>query len=55
MAELWFASKHRLRPYTRLNYRATLDRVLIPRFGALKVASITPEHVALLIRELEQS
>jgi Phage integrase, N-terminal SAM-like domain len=46
---------HRLRPYTRLNYRATLDRVLLPRFGAMKTASITPEHVASLIRDLEQS
>lgn len=55
VAEQWFASKHRLRPYTRLNYRATLDRVLLPRFGALKVASITPEHVASLIRDLEKS
>jgi hypothetical protein len=25
---------------TRLNYRATLDRVLIPRFGAVKIAAI---------------
>jgi len=46
---------HRLRPYTRLNDRATLDRVLLPRFGAMKIASITPEHVASLIRDLEQS
>jgi integrase len=55
VAERWYESKHRLRPYTRLNYRATLDRVLIPRFGAMKIAAITAEHVALLIRELEQS
>src|SRR4051794_11672337 len=33
VAEEWLASKHRLRPYTRLNYRATLDRILIPRLG----------------------
>jgi integrase len=55
VAEQWFESKHRLRPYTRLNYRATLDRILVPRFGPMRVAAITPEHVAALIRELEQS
>jgi integrase len=55
IAEQWYESKHRLRPYTRRNYRATLDRILIPRFGPMKIATITPEHIALLIRQLEQS
>ena len=55
VAEQWYESKHRLRPYTRRNYRATLDRILLPRFGPMKVASITAEHVASLIRELEKS
>jgi integrase len=54
-AEQWYDSKHRLRPYTRLNYRATIDRVLIPRFGAMKLSAITPEQVASLIRDLELS
>jgi len=55
VAEQWYESKHRLRPYTRRNYRATLDRILIPRFGPMKIATITPEHIASLIRDLEQS
>src|SRR5438270_8351709 len=54
VAEEWFESKHRLRPYTRLNYRATLDRILIPRLGAKKIAAITAEDVAGLIRDLER-
>lgn len=53
VAELWLESKHRLRPYTRLNYRATLDRILIPRFGSIKIGAITTDHVVALIRGLE--
>jgi integrase len=53
-AEEWFESKRRLRPWTRKNYRSSLDRVLLPAFGNLKLAQITPEHVARLIRQLEQ-
>ncbi len=51
VAEEWLASKQRLRPYTRKNYRATLDRILIPRFGSKKIAGITTEDVAALIRD----
>jgi integrase len=54
VAELWLESKHRLRPYTRLNYRATLDRILIPRFGSMKIGAITADHVVALIRDLER-
>src|SRR4051812_33585865 len=54
VAEQWYESKHRLRPYTRLNYRRTLDRLLIPRFGQMRINAITPEHVAALIRDLER-
>ncbi len=54
IAEAWFESKRRLRAYTRKNYRATLDRILIPRFGSMKITAITPEHVAVLIRDLEK-
>jgi integrase len=55
VAEQWYESKHRLRPYTRRNYRSTLDRILLPRFGAMKISAITVEHVATLIRDLEKS
>ncbi|MBA3735677.1 MAG: site-specific integrase [Actinobacteria bacterium] len=54
VAEHWFASKHRLRPYTRINYRATLDRILIPRFGAKKIAAITKADIVGLIYDLEK-
>ncbi len=53
MAEAWLASKHRLRPWTRKQYRAALDNELLPRFGHLKLAQIDAERVAHLIRELE--
>jgi integrase len=53
VAEQWFESKHRLRAWTRKGYRDSLDRILIPRFGTMRLAAITPEHVASLIRELE--
>src|SRR5438132_13762357 len=45
IAEQWFASKRHLRPWTRKNYRAALDLVLIPRFGSMKLTAITPEHI----------
>lgn len=52
-AEQWFQSKRHLRPWTRNNYRRSLDRVLLPRFGHLKLTQITPDRIAGLIRELE--
>ena len=52
-AEQWFASKRHLRPWTRKNYRRSLDKVLLPRFGHLKLAQITPDRIAQVIRDLE--
>ena len=54
LAEQWLESKRHLRPWTRKNYRAALDLVLLPRFGNTRLVAITPEHVAVLIRELER-
>ena len=54
VAEQWLESKHRLRPYTLLNYRSTLDRVLIPRFDGVKIGAITTDQIAGLIRDLER-
>src|SRR5262249_31895180 len=54
VAEEWYESKHRLRPYTRRGYRSSLDRILLPRFGSMKIAIIRPEHVARLIRDLDK-
>src|SRR4051812_34342031 len=53
MAQLWFASKRKLRPWTLKGYEDVLNRVLIPRFGNMKVDEISVEHVASLIRDLE--
>jgi integrase len=53
VAVMWLESK-RIRDYTRRNYRATLDKVLLPRFGERKVASITTDDVAALVRALER-
>jgi integrase len=54
VAEQWLESKRHLRPWTHKNYRAALDNVLLPRFGSMKLAAITPEHIATLIRDLER-
>jgi integrase len=54
VAESWFESKRHLRAWTRKSYRAALDRILLPRFGAMKVGAITPDQIAGLIRELER-
>jgi len=48
-----FESKRKLQPWTRKSYRAALDNALLPHFGSSKLAAITPERVASLIRELE--
>jgi len=53
VAEEWYASKRKLRERSRANYRAALDNVLLPHFGHLRLATITPDAVAALIRELE--
>jgi integrase len=54
LAEEWLESKHRLRPSTRRNYRESLDLVLLPRFGHLKLGAIDASLIARLIRELER-
>jgi integrase len=53
LAEDWFASKRKLRPWTRSGYRAALDNELLPRFGGLKLPQVTPDRIAALVRELE--
>jgi len=53
VAEQWFESKRKLRPWTRKDYRAVLDRVLLRRFGRRKIVEITADDVARLIRDLE--
>jgi integrase-like protein len=52
LAEAWLASK-RVRRWTRMGYRASLDNVLLPRLGRRRLAAITADDVAALIRELE--
>jgi integrase len=53
IAEQWFESKHRLRPWTRKLYRAALDNELLPRFGHVRLGQIDPEVVAKFIQHLE--
>jgi integrase len=43
-AATWLADRP-LKPRTRLHYRALLDQRLLPRFGALRPAQITPDMV----------
>lgn len=54
VAEAWFESKRKLRPWTRGSYRAALDLVLIPRFGHLKIGAVSTSMIASLIRDLEE-
>lgn len=53
LAEDWFASKENgLRDSTLKDYRADLDNEILPRFGHLKVAKVTADEIAHLIRDL---
>jgi len=54
VAEQWLADKRRLRRRTRENYRSSLDNVLIPRFGEMKIAAVTDDHIAKLVHDLEE-
>jgi integrase len=49
------AKKNTLRAGTWRTYRSTLDRILIPKFGDLKIGAVTVKDVRLLIRELKRS
>jgi integrase len=48
----WWASGPRLAATTRMNYRQTLDRQIIPILGAKKVADIRPRLVAAFMAHL---
>jgi len=54
VAEQWFESKRKIRTGTRKRYRGSLDRVLLPKFGKMKVGAVTVDHIAKLIRDLEK-
>jgi integrase len=55
VAKAFMDVKHdRLRESTFNTYQATLRRLLIPRFGELKIGALTVENVAVLIRDLER-
>jgi|SRR5579862_3277468 len=54
LANEWIVSKSRLRRRTIDYYRASLDLVLIPRFGNWRIAAIDADAVASLIRDLER-
>ena len=54
VADQWLESKNgRLREWTRLGYRASLDNELLPRFGKLKLREIAVDSVAKFVRDLE--
>lgn len=54
IAEKYYESKQsRLRTSTRKEYRSTIDRILIPKFGTRKIGGLTVDDVAGLIRDLE--
>lgn len=50
-AEVWFNAKSgRLRTATVKDYRASLDLVLLPRFGAWRLSAIDADAIAKLVR-----
>ena len=51
-AEAWYATTEHLRPWTRIQYRATLDNELLPRFGKRRLREIQLDHVLAYIRTL---
>jgi integrase len=53
VAEQWYENnRDGWRRSTRDNYRASLDNVLLPKFGKMKIGSVTVDHIATLIRDL---
>jgi len=54
-AEAWYENKRKIRRRTRENYRASLNRVLIPRFGEMKIGAVNVDDIAALISDLERS
>src|SRR5712691_5435735 len=46
VGEEWFASKRKIRAGTRKRYRGSLDNVLLPKFGKLKISAVTVDHIA---------
>lgn len=52
LAEEWFQTGSlRWRPPTGASYRIALDRHLLPRFGRLPLAELTPDLVARVVAE----
>lgn len=55
LAESWYESKApRVRRRTQRYYRDSLDLVLLPRFGGLRVGAIDADAIAKLTRDLER-
>jgi integrase len=55
LAESWYESKApRVRRGTARYYRDSLDLVLLPRFGKVRVSAIDPDEIAKLTRDLER-
>ena len=52
VADLWFSTQSELRPYTLATYESAMRTHLLPKFGRLKIAQLTEDHVALLIAEM---
>lgn len=55
VTEAWITSQSHLRPATRERYQWALKRHLLPRFGRLRVAQLTTDHVAVLIADMREA
>ena len=52
VADAWLATQSELRPRTLEAYESALRVYLRPRFGRLRIAQLTEDHVALLIADM---
>lgn len=54
VAEQWLATQSELRPRTRDAYQSALRNHLLPRFGRMRAAQLTEDHVALFIADMRE-
>jgi integrase len=53
-AELWLADQHHLKPKTLHGYRQTVEKILVPRIGAVPLARLDHRRAQDLFNELAQ-
>ncbi len=54
-AEIWLASKHRIKDSTWRRYRRELDNYVLPKWGSTPVGAITREAIDTWVVELQEA